>query len=226
MQTTYNAATMQDIILKNTSIHINESHEYDEIERCGIGGRIWKSSVLLSSLLKSKHLDKIITFENKTVLEIGSGAGICGIVCATLNVNKVIITDRDPGCLLLIEKNIELNLERLNKNKIEIKNFDWGNNEQIEFFKGKFDILIGSDLIYSQFMIEMLCKALESLCTEKSEVLLTLADRGGEQSDFNNFIKMLQSRDRFDILIIPEDLLEEKIDKVKTLYMKKKALIV
>jgi len=213
---------MQDKIFQYTNILINESNEYDDIEKVGVGGRIWKSSVMLSAILKSEKLKNLIDFENKNILEVGAGAGICGIVCSTLNINKITITDRDPGCLQLIEKNILENKEKLNLDRIEIKCLDWCNREQLGNFKGNYDIIIGSDLIYSGFMIEPLCKALEFLCETNKYILISLADRGGEESDFNVFFSYMIKFDKFDITVLPENFLEEKFEKIVTLLMKKK----
>ena len=152
--------SLQTKIQTATNILINEIDEYEEIEKCGVGGKIWKSSFVLSSLLKGQKLSKFINLNDKRILEIGSGAGICGIVCATLNIQKIIITDRDAGCLELIHKNILLNEDKINKNLIETKSFDWTNEEEIKEMKGKYDVIIGSDLLYSEFMIKPFVKAL------------------------------------------------------------------
>ncbi len=213
---------MQQKIQEYTGIKINESNEYEEIEKVGVGGRIWKSSVVLSALLKSQNLKNYINFDNKKVLEIGAGAGICGIVCATLNINKITITDRDPGCLMLMEKNIEENIEKLKKEKIEIQSFDWGSAEQLVKFKGTFDVLIGSDLIYSGFMIDPLCNALDFLCEENTLILISLADRGGEDSDFAKFFETIKALGKFEIEVLPDDLIEERFEKIVTLLLGKK----
>jgi predicted nicotinamide N-methyase len=216
---------MQQKILEYTGIIINESIEYDDIEKVGVGGRIWKSSVVLSAILKSEKLRNFINFNNKKVLEIGAGAGICGIVCATLNIDKITITDRDPGCLMLIEKNIAENSEKLNKDKIQIKSFDWGSKEQLEKFKGTFDILIGSDIFYSAFMIEPLCNALDFLCEADNEMLISLADRGGEDSDCNKFLQTINALRKFEIEILPDDLLKENFGKIITLKLRKNKIL-
>lgn len=217
-----NSLSMQQKIFEYTGIIINESIEYDDIEKVGVGGRIWKSSVVLSALLKSEKLRNLINFENKRILEIGAGAGICGIVCSTLNIKQITITDRDPGCLVLIEKNIQENLGKINKEKIEIKNFDWGNEELLEKFKGTFDILIGSDIIYSSFMIEPLCNALDFLCENDTKMLISLADRGDEDSDFNKFFQAINALNKFDIEVLPDDLIGERFEKIVTLKIKRK----
>jgi len=213
---------MQQKIFEYTNILINESNEYDEIEKVGVGGRIWKSSVVLSGILKSEKLKNYFDLENKNILEIGAGAGICGIVCSTLNIKKITITDRDPGCLLLIKKNIEENKQKINEEIIEIHNLDWHIQEQLDYFKGKFDIIIGSDILYSSFMIEPLCRALDYLCTQNTKILISLADRGGEDSDYNKFFQKINELDIFEITILPDDLLGEKYDKILTLYISRK----
>lgn len=214
--------TLQTKIQSITGILINESDEFEEIEKCGVGGKIWKSSFVLSSLLISQKLSKFINFDNKKILEIGAGAGICGLVCSKKNIKNIIITDRDSGCLQLIEKNIEFNAEKINKNLIEIKNFDWTNENEIKDFKGKYDIIIGSDLLYSSFMIEPFVKALDLMADEKTEILISLPKRGGEDSEYSNFINIINDTKLFNIEIIPNDLTDETFENVFTLLIKKR----
>jgi predicted nicotinamide N-methyase len=225
--------TLQEKIHSITNILINESDEYEEIEKCGVGGKIWKSSFVLSSFLKSKNLQEFINIENKRILEIGAGAGICGLVCSTLNVKKIIITDRDPGCLQLIEKNIESNTVKINKNLIEVKSFDWTNHNQINEFKDKYDIIIGSDLLYSPFMIEPFVKALNAfiLDHENIEILLSLPQRGGDDSEYSNFLRLIKGIELFEIKILPNFFVNENknekenydlFENVFTLIIKKK----
>jgi ribosomal protein L11 methyltransferase len=45
----------------------------------------------------------------QTVLDIGCGSGILGIVAAKLNANKVIGSDLDPNAVMVAKENAELN---------------------------------------------------------------------------------------------------------------------
>lgn len=217
-----NAQVFRQKIFTCSSILINESNEYDDIETCGVGGRIWNSSVILASFLKNKNIDNYLKLENKTILEIGAGAGICGLVCATNEkIKKVIISDRDPGCLKLISKNLELNFRKVISEKIEITSLDWSNLEELKKFKDSFDVLIGSDLIYSLSMIDSLLIALDFLCGKETDVVLALADRGGEGSDYDYFMKKLMGSGNWKVEIVPDEVLEEKSYKIFILCLKK-----
>ena len=217
-----NTQIFQQKIFTCSSILINESSEYDDIVTCGVGGRIWNSSVILASFLKNKNIENYLQLENKTILEIGAGAGICGLVCATNEkVKKVIISDRDPGCLKLIEKNLELNFRKVIYEKIEIAPLDWSNLDELTKFKDSFDVLIGSDIIYSLSMIDGLLMGLDFLCGKETDVVLALADRGGEGSDYDYFMKKLVSSGKWKVDIVPDEFLDEKSYKIFILCLKK-----
>jgi predicted nicotinamide N-methyase len=183
-----NELSLRDRIYNKTSILINESSDYDDINSCGVGGRIWKSSVVLASFLVSDSLKKFIQFENKNILEIGSGAGVCGLVFASLNVKKVYLTDRDQGVIELLHKNLQLNSEKINKEKVEIGTLDWNNETELMKFKDSgIDVIIGSDLLYSLSMVDGLVKALNYMSNKDTVVLFALANRGDIGGEYDVF---------------------------------------
>jgi len=119
----------------------------------------------------------------QNVLELGAGCGLASLVAMQLfpEVRKVILTDHDPGTLKLAEENYDATLEQLEENAADIterlpslsfKLLGWGEKEEItdvmslitrsddigeniESFneKGGFDLVLGSDLIYSEDVV-------------------------------------------------------------------------
>lgn len=217
---------MKEKIYKYTSIDIKDSSDFD-ITSCGIGGRIWKSAVVLACFFKNKDFSKYvpITIEGKVVVEIGAGTGVCGLVAASLNAKKVYLTDRDEGCLELLQKNVELNKNKFNSDvEVEVSKLDWTCKEDFLNMTENIDIILGSDLLYSLSMIDNLISALELLCNKaedsnnKTIVILALASRGEEYEVFVNKITELGT---WIIEVVPEEILEEKYYKNFIIILKK-----
>jgi predicted nicotinamide N-methyase len=162
-------------INKLSSLDIKTSFDYD-IEKCGTGGRIWKSSVLLSAYIINQIPHEIA---GKTILELGSGTGVCGFVCATLGAKKVYVSDRDPGVLELLQHNKEQNKDKLNST-VEIVSLDWTRREDYESIGESLDLIIGSDVVYSLSMIEGLLNVLNYFCKDETNVLITFQKRSDE----------------------------------------------
>lgn len=83
-------------------------------------------------------------FMEKTVLELGSGTGICGIMAAKIGA-KVILSDQNVFASELILKNVELN--NVNAQFIPL---DWGRKSDLlnDRIPTDIDYIIGSDLCY------------------------------------------------------------------------------
>lgn len=119
------------------SIYINELLEHDDC----IGGGIWLSSIALCSwIMNNKHV-----FENKRVLELGCGVGLCGLSIATNTSAKTLMfTDNDANVFRCLKQNIERNSKNIH-NIPSIQQYDWN---CIEPVKGCYDVIVASDCMY------------------------------------------------------------------------------
>lgn len=75
---------------------------------------------------------------DKTVMDFGSGSGVVAIAAALAGAKKVIACDCDPGALLAIEANAELNQIEL------VLNGDYFADQH------KVDVLLAADVLYDQ----------------------------------------------------------------------------
>lgn len=83
-------------------------------------------------------------FCSKTVLELGAGTGICGIIAAKLGA-KVLISDLDQKQVLnLIQTNL-----KLNNVEADVIPLQWGRLDYLQSIP-KLDYIIGSDLFYEE----------------------------------------------------------------------------
>lgn len=136
------------------------------------GRKIWDAGRALSRLLPTMS----DSLRGKKVVELGSGTGIVGLTAATEGAT-VCLTDGAGSVLPNIEANIEANDLR---HLTDVRCLQWGNEEQIAAVSalGPFDMIIGSDLLYSPESFPELVDTLVALCTaERTEVLLAYPAR-------------------------------------------------
>ncbi|KAK2441622.1 putative methyltransferase family protein [Trifolium repens] len=113
------------------------------------GQLVWPGAMLLNDYL-SKNVEM---FEGSTVIELGSGVGITGILCRRF-CNKVVLTDHNEEVLKIIKKNIELHSSPENisptSHGLVAEKLEWGNTDQIneilQKHPGGFDIILGADI--------------------------------------------------------------------------------
>eukprot|EP00511_Aplanochytrium_stocchinoi_P002087 CAMPEP_0204826366 /NCGR_PEP_ID=MMETSP1346-20131115/4065_1 /ASSEMBLY_ACC=CAM_ASM_000771 /TAXON_ID=215587 /ORGANISM="Aplanochytrium stocchinoi, Strain GSBS06" /LENGTH=225 /DNA_ID=CAMNT_0051954353 /DNA_START=215 /DNA_END=889 /DNA_ORIENTATION=- len=116
-------------------------------------------------------------FENKKVVEVGSGTGLVGIVLGIIGAN-VVLTDQAP-VLELLQENIEHNLndpkfDREVCGKFDVHELYWGSSKVPEIVQNA-DVIIGSDLIFAKENIPLLLTTFETLCSPEKNTELIFA---------------------------------------------------
>jgi predicted nicotinamide N-methyase len=110
------------------------------------GLTLWPSSILIASLLL-KHRNLHCT----DVLELGCGAGLCGIAAAMLcHARSVVLSDREPKCLSLAAKNASLNLNMVGACPTRVEAWGWAEGDARPAEHGGFGLVIASDVLYSE----------------------------------------------------------------------------
>ncbi|KAI8579635.1 hypothetical protein K450DRAFT_240757 [Umbelopsis ramanniana AG] len=124
-------------------------HEPTFIEN-DLGFKTWGSAPLLARKLIQENL--IPDIGDARILELGTGTGMVGLMCAELGAREVYMTDYHPSVLKNVAGNIELNgCQNVQIHKLDFFEIagltprttpieDWENQT--------FDIVIGSDLLY------------------------------------------------------------------------------
>lgn len=102
--------------------------------------------------------------KNKRILEIGCGIGLTSLL---LNKRKgdISATDYHPEVEEYLKRNTLLN----NDNEIPYQRLSWSNEKSII---GKFDLIIGSDILYEKEHIKLLSEFIEQHANEKCEVII------------------------------------------------------
>jgi predicted nicotinamide N-methyase len=155
------------------------------------GHYLWPAAQFLAEYL-AQHWE---FYYPSLVIELGSGVGLCGILCACLDRNRkrhrVILTDYDPGCLELLKINI---LNNNCQDNASTQFLQWGTlgvgteiEQELTSAAGPV-LLIGSDLLYCtevvrplfQTISEFLKKGQEQESHHIASSSDSLRERGGQ----------------------------------------------
>lgn len=168
----------QTIEFGTTDIHVctlrDKQQFYDPqdiAEQLGISsalwpifGVIWPSSMVLAHYISSYQI------EGKKILEIG-----CGMALPSLLLNKrnadITATDYHPEVEFFLKRNTRIN----DGKTIAFERVDWADKtDNLE----RFDLVIGSDLLYEDEHIKLLAQFIENHSKPTCEVILVDPGRG------------------------------------------------
>jgi len=175
------------------------------------GLTLWKSSHHLCQHLVSTEaantLQNSKRYPNLRILEVGSGLGRCGLLAHRLSHEGVttILTDGDTDALKMLRQNVENNTIKAygdnddhdRGNNISCRQLLWGEEHAENFLtqqpsegasklSAKFDIILGSDLIYVQSVIRPLFETVRVLLSDEAEskfLMAHCARREGNEVD-------------------------------------------
>lgn len=178
----------------NNSIQVSLECVDDDPGHVQSGHYLWPASPALAQHLvneycKSQRSMSVWSSYAETVIELGSGCGLGGCIAMQLpNVKLVVFTDHDPGCIDRARANSERTVsemrscasskssqnEGLDKNvALDYFMLSWGDKkaasellDKLDVKKG-FDLVIGSDLIYDEGVVEPLLCTISMLLGKK-----------------------------------------------------------
>ncbi|KAL6708569.1 Protein N-terminal and lysine N-methyltransferase efm7 [Coniothyrium glycines] len=127
------------------------------------GHHLWNAGRTTSEYLEKRAGDLV---KNKTVLELGAGAGLPSLVCALNEASKVVVTDYPDADLI---ENLRYNIENCkllpNPRQIVAEGYLWGAsiNHLTKHLDGedRFDVLILADLLFNHSEHEKLIKTVQ-----------------------------------------------------------------
>ena len=126
--------------LGDTPVTVKQSLEPLEDGRDATARLVWDGAAPMATFL-CEHPELV---RDKTVVELGAGPGLPGIVAARLGAKRVVLTDLPS----------ELELPRLNAacnavgDVCSAKPCTWGDENAIEKIGKKFDVVLCSDVLY------------------------------------------------------------------------------
>lgn len=133
------------------------------------GHYLWPAAPALAQYMLHEMNDSI---NPKSVVELGAGCALASIAALQIfeSVETIVTTDHDPGTLVRAENNHDLTLElfeddedflnRVMRTQSLWEPLSWGDTKSAEGIisktDGKFDLVLGSDLIYDKEVVRPL----------------------------------------------------------------------
>lgn len=129
-----------------------------------IFGVVWPSSLVLANYLVGYQT------EGKRILEVGCGMALSSLLLNAQNAD-ITATDHHPEAEFFLKRNTLLN----NGKMIAFERADWAQDtDQL----GRFDLIIGSDLLYENEHINLLADFIENHAKPACEIIITDPGRG------------------------------------------------
>ncbi|OQR97043.1 serine/threonine-protein kinase Nek5-like isoform X2 [Achlya hypogyna] len=174
----------QTIVVAGRTYGISETLESDQLDAlfsdAWTGSLVWRASIFLSSQLARLQGDGAFT-AGSTVIELGSGCGLVGLVAQDLGAAHVVVTDQEE-IVGLLEHNIALNGPR-DLTAIRAEQFNWGSNTFRDLWVNDqpFDYIVVSDCINPIYGVESwrnLAKSIRDLGGAHTVCYLSYEERG------------------------------------------------
>lgn len=144
------------------------------------GLTLWRAAPILCQFLIN---NSDLYVRNKCVLELGGGLGLCGILAGLLRSKCVYLTDGDSESLQGMRQNVDRNRSTQGPYNIKCRQLRWGIRLS-EFimhvsadvrFDGTFDVVMGSDIIYVESILDPLFATVDALLTKDGSGVFILA---------------------------------------------------
>lgn len=151
----------------------------------GVAAVVWDAAIVLCEYLEKGEIE----IKNKSVIELGAGSGIVGIVASLLGA-KVTVTER-KAALEYLNKVVNINLRndvtKVGDHDIKVRELDW--TDDLKDYKPDYDIILGADIIYIEDLFPDLLKTLLHLSNEKTLILISCHLRYDRDQQFLNMMK-------------------------------------
>lgn len=142
------------------------------------GLTLWSASTHLCEYIASCAATEI---QGKDVLELGAGLGLCGILAHKLGATKVVLSDGDTDTLQEMRHNVALNTNIryvCSDTNIRCEQLVWSRRlKDFQKYFGTFDVILASDVIYVEEILEALFATVVTLMNVKGKFLLSYARR-------------------------------------------------
>ena len=177
----------QTVEFGKTDIHVRtlrDNQQYEDknqvAEKLGISSATWPLFGILwpSSLELAKYISSL-DIANKRILEVGCGIGLSSLLLNHMRAD-ITATDIHPCAQEFLGVNTVLNNDRV----IPFERLDWNSANST---LGKFDLIIGSDLLYESNHPVLLSNFIDNHANKTCEVIIIDPGRGQQ----GKFIKIM-----------------------------------
>ncbi|XP_002961392.2 protein-lysine methyltransferase METTL21C [Selaginella moellendorffii] len=128
----------------------------------GLSFQVWPAASALCSFLEEKQTEWMVP--GASVLELGSGPGLVGLVAARLGAARVLLTDL-PQAIPNLAYNAQRNFPGDGGAVIEARTLRWGVEEDVAQLAQdwSFDLIVASDVVYYDYLFQPLLQTLKWL---------------------------------------------------------------
>ena len=160
-----------------------------------VGFKTWGSAFLLAQRLQSIAAMHLSHLSSPSVLELGSGTGLAGLVAAALWSTNVTLTDL-PEILSNLSKNAETNCVAVEERggSTTVQELNWINTDAME---AKYDIVMAVDALYSFEHAGLLVPAIDGCLKHDKDARVLIAtplrDKATERM-LEEFTDLMRSR--------------------------------
>lgn len=151
-------------------------------KKLGVAAVVWDAAVVMCMYLELGKVE----LNGKLAIELGAGTGLVGIVAALLGA-EVTITDREPA-LDFLSANVKANLPTDRQRSVVVSELTWGKGLE-RYPAGRFDLVLGADIVYLEDTFVPLLQTLEHLCSDTTVVLLACKIRYERDTNFLSMLK-------------------------------------
>ena len=131
------------------------------------GQRAWPGSLLLAAEISARPA----LVQDRAVVELGAGAGLCAMVAARCGARTTAATDGDDRCLDLLRRNVAANgLD----GTVAVSKCFWGRDAPPVG-----DLVLAGDVLYKRSLVEPFLDALEAALAPGGRALLCHLPRAG-----------------------------------------------
>ncbi len=178
----------QTIEIGDTDIHVctlRDNQQFSDpegtAEALGISSATWPLfGIIWPSGLVLAHFISTYPTEGKRILEMGCGMALSSLLLNHQNAD-ITATDYHPEAELFLKRNALLNQGK----EIVYQRIDWA---EIHNDLGKFDLIIGSDVLYEDEHVKLVADFMHKHASENCEIILVDPGRGNK----NKLGKLMQ----------------------------------
>jgi len=168
---------IRELAMKNADNPFADTQRPDQ-DTTGLS--IWSASLVMARWMQA--VGKTGYWKSCTVLELGSGCGVPGLMVATSSNSsrprQIYVTDLNPQTVENLQYNVELNEVQ---DFVEASRMDW--DDKSTWPEERVDFVIGSDLIYIKSLVPLLTSVIFGTIKPGGKFLYVCPDTGRDGLD-------------------------------------------
>ena len=177
---------IREMAMKNADNPFADTERPDQ-DTTGLS--IWSASLVMARWMQV--VGKTGYWHDRTVLELGSGCGVPGLMVATSSPSsrprKIYVSDLNPQTVENLQYNVELNEVQ---SFVEASRMDW--DDKSTWPEERVDFAIGSDLIYIKSLVPLLVSVIFGTVKPGGKFLYVCPDTG--RDGLNAFVEAMKEK--------------------------------